>query len=79
MAEAQLTKKLRLRSPDGTKEKIVPLEDARTWVYDDPSALIVVENYLVYSYYELADIAGKDRFKDKEILDIYSIEAMEGG
>ncbi len=79
MADTVPNKKLRIRTADGTKEKIVPLEEARAWVYDDPSALVVVENYLVYSFYELADVAAKDRFKDKEILDIYSIEAMEGG
>jgi hypothetical protein len=79
VADVTLSKKLCLKSHDGKNDKVVPIEEARNWVYDDPSAQVVVENYLVHSYYELVDIAGKERFKDKEILDIYSIEAMEGG
>jgi hypothetical protein len=77
--DVNLSKKLRLKSRDGKDDKVVPIEDARNWVYDDPEAQVVVENYLVHSYYELVDIAGKERFKDKDILDIYSIEAMDGG
>lgn len=79
MVDVTLSKKLCLRSRDGKNDQVVPIEEARNWVYDDPSAQVVVENFLVHSYYELVDIAAKERFKDKEVLDIYSMEAMEGG
>ncbi|MBM2832811.1 MAG: hypothetical protein HW414_1863 [Dehalococcoidia bacterium] len=71
--------KLRLKGQTGQEEKVVDIAEARNWDYYDLQRLVVVEREMVRSYDELLSLAGSERFKDKDTLDVFFMITMTGG
>ena len=74
-----MIEKLKVISACDVGEQIVGIEEARTWNYYDPHALVVVENQLVRCYDELVAIASRDDLKDRESLEVYLMITCTGG
>jgi hypothetical protein len=74
-----MPKKLRLGAQSGQRESVIDIEEARDWDYDDLTRLVVVEREPVRSYEELLAMAREDRFKGKDILDVFFMMTMTGG
>ena len=71
---------LQIKGSFGSREiPLVKLEEAKLWDYDDPWNLVVIENQVVRSYEELCAVAAQQRYKDKEVLDIYFMHFAAGG
>ncbi len=71
--------KIKPSSP-GTPEDVFDLEQARyrfNWGHEP--FLIVVEGQPVSSYEELTQLAGQDRFREKEVLEIELHPLLAGG
>ena len=74
-----MARKLRIMSSCADHGQTVDIEEARHWDFYDPTALVVVENHLIYSYEELLEIASTDALKDKESLDVHFMITCTGG
>jgi hypothetical protein len=74
-----MVRKLRIMSSCDHPGQTVDIEEAKDWNFFDPTALVVVENHLIYSYEELLEIASTDGLKNKEILDVHLMITCTGG
>ena len=72
-------KKLKIISACDQEERVVDIEEAKNWNFFDPTALVVVEKQLIYSYEDLLEIAASDELKDKETLDVHLMITCTGG
>lgn len=74
------SKKLRIKGTFESQESfVVELEEVKSWKYDDPWKMVVVENHLVGSYEQLLEIVSQERFKDKDALDVCFVHFVTGG
>ena len=74
-----MVKRLKIKSSCDQQEQIVDIEEAKDWDFYDPTALVVVEKHLIYSYEELLELASTDGLKDKETLDVHFMITCTGG
>ena len=71
--------RIRLPAPSETRD-VCSLEQARyrfNWGHDP--FLVVVEGQAVSSFHDLMELAGQDRFKDKEFLEVEVHPLLAGG
>jgi len=72
-------KKLRVISSYDRSEQLVDIEEAKDWNFFDPTALVVVEKHLIYSYEELLELASSGGLRDKQILEVHLMITCTGG
>ena len=71
--------KLRVKSIDGHLVGVYELEEARTWDYADPEALVVVKGSHVRSWNELLTIVSSEDNRDCEEIEVYQVNVVTGG
>jgi hypothetical protein len=71
--------RLKIKFPAGfPSEDVCELEQARYRLnFDD--GIIMVEGQTVHSYDELAGLAARDNYKDKEFIEVVLLQVIEGG
>lgn len=75
-----MPKKLRIMARFGQKgESLVDLEEAKEWDYDDPLGRVVVDNELINTYTELCELVARERYRDKESVNVYFLITLDGG
>jgi hypothetical protein len=75
-----MAKKLKFNYLGDGVEKIVNLEEARSWDYSPDSVHhVIIENHLMQSYDELLKLASSNEFKNKETLDVIFFTIVDGG
>ena len=71
--------KLRLKTIDGHFLGVYEIEEARTWAYDDPEALLVVDNHHVKSWDELVKTVTSEANMACEEVVVYQVSVVAGG
>jgi len=72
--------KLKVKLPFGyPDEDICELEQAKYRFSYGDEYLVVVEGQVINSYEELAQLASRDDYKDKEFIEVVLLPALAGG
>lgn len=71
--------KLRVKTIDGHFVGVYDLEEARTWYYDDPEALLVVDNHHIKSWDALVTIVNSEANRGREEVMVYQVSVVQGG
>jgi hypothetical protein len=60
-------------------DKTYDFEQARYFPYDSLDLVIVVEGKAVKSFEDIVELAGKEPYKNKSLLDVKILEVIAGG
>ncbi len=71
--------KLKVKSMDGHFVGVYELEEARTWDYSDPEALLVIKGRHVRSWDELLEIVGMETNEDCDEIEVSQVNVVLGG